>query len=1014
MILLELKHAAKGSPLMDEPTMGRLSEEARAFLAKDAALLALNPITLSFQSPGIEAAFMAEVAKQRWPVLLAIFVFDCVCYLVRIGARGIGTGGQGIAAMLAEIPFQLGNMAMLHLLTFWINWRSRRHHRHAQGGANIHQRWSNSPPEQEELLLSAVMAAAITNLLLSLPKERSQDYVFAAYFLICTASLLKIRWMTGCLVLSSPLILLFIVGGRWNTEHLPRDAGVQLVVAWATGALMSYLADSYRRQMFANQQLARAAAEKEIEEARARSAAQHALAAAQQQAAQRALTVAREKAANEAKSEFMSLMCHEVRTPLNGCLASAEMLLESDLQEEQRELAKTIRVSGSILLSTVSNFLDFFKMEAGKQLDIVRTEMDLQEIVNDVHCVVEAMIGRSSDVVLLPAKLCRAPPLVMGDPDRLKGILLNLCTNAAKFTKRGAIAVRVSVTGPNFRPKPHTPDTFSGLRPANIGNSPVTTSAATPVPPSLQWVAAEQRDQTASLSSIDAHVLRKSLQLLAERQQRAEEMREASGPAGTRNGLLPTELHRHSTGELPPPVADFLASSLYSSAPGNLSPNVTPAQLARIAADRPAVLEVVRTPKAEVPNPFEIARTGGQLGANPAAGPSPGQEPPATPVAAVSQVRKLRGPAGETGALPGPSCARPVEQGTKEPGELAESPKTPRQRDCEGPEDSANTASAAEPLFESLRTMRSRDKPPLPPSTPEDSRSASLRSSAELLGPASLGSEAPGTPDFGISDEPLGHAHQPLQASGCTSLADSMTDPSAGRQDSSNTSSSNTSSSNGEDSGSPEPSPRTPKGPVPLFEPAPSCPDAHGWHSVVSRSGGNVSTSSVKLGEESEGQWLVFEVSDTGCGIAREGLRSLFQEYVQGTEDEMRRPRTRGGTGLGLSICSKQVAVLGGHIGAMSKLGEGTTFWFTIPLIRPPQPVRNQSPEFRRRTASWGSRDAFTDGHFCGAAPGEAGGAAAEPRADHPRARFPQTVQHAGPHATSLLPAGPGSVLHSV
>ena len=51
----------------------------------------------------------------------------------------------------------------------------------------------------------------------------------------------------------------------------------------------------------------------------------------------------------------------------------------------------------------------------------------------------------------------------------------------------------------------------------------------------------------------------------------------------------------------------------------------------------------------------------------------------------------------------------------------------------------------------------------------------------------------------------------------------------------------------------------------------------------------------------------------------------------------MKRPRTRGGTGLGLSICSKQVSVLGGVLGAMSKLGKGSTFWFTIPLLRPAQ-----------------------------------------------------------------------------
>lgn len=113
------------------------------------------------------------------------------------------------------------------------------------------------------------------------------------------------------------------------------------------------------RQMFASQLLAASAHEKELLEARARIKAQRQLAAAQaqvgrrsstgsrkmdtagvelphtcppSQAAHRALTVTREKASNEAKSEFMSLMCHEVRTPLNGCLASAEMLLETPLQ----------------------------------------------------------------------------------------------------------------------------------------------------------------------------------------------------------------------------------------------------------------------------------------------------------------------------------------------------------------------------------------------------------------------------------------------------------------------------------------------------------------------------------------------------------------------------------------------------------------------------------------------------------------------------------------------------------
>ncbi|GFH19215.1 uncharacterized protein HaLaN_16127, partial [Haematococcus lacustris] len=75
-------------------------------------------------------------------------------------------------------------------------------------------------------------------------------------------------------------------------------------------------------------------------------------------------------------------------------------------------------------------------------------------------------------------------------------------------------------------------------------------------------------------------------------------------------------------------------------------------------------------------------------------------------------------------------------------------------------------------------------------------------------------------------------------------------------------------------------------------------------------------------------RWLLFEVMDTGIGIAQEGLAALFKEFVQGTDDDMRKPRTKGGTGLGLSICSKQVGVLGGRIGAYSALGQGSVFWF--------------------------------------------------------------------------------------
>ena len=85
---------------------------------------------------------------------------------------------------------------------------------------------------------------------------------------------------------------------------------------------------------------------------------------------------------------------------------------------------------------------------------ILSFEIHVQELVNDVHCIIEAMIGRSSDVLLMKPQLEDLPQHMMGDSDRLKGILLNLYTNAAKFTRQGAIALKVGIHGPEYRPSP--------------------------------------------------------------------------------------------------------------------------------------------------------------------------------------------------------------------------------------------------------------------------------------------------------------------------------------------------------------------------------------------------------------------------------------------------------------------------------------------------------------------------------------------------------------------------------
>ncbi|WIA19156.1 hypothetical protein OEZ85_003803 [Tetradesmus obliquus] len=388
--------------------------------------LEMNPFSLAFRSPQVEGEFLQEVANRRWPVLMWVFAFDVFCFMFRFIAKLTVAADQAALAggssgrpfeVVQEMGHQLANMAMLYVLIGLLNKRARTA--------------GNNAARQEEVLLSICMGLAICNLLASLRTDNAQDYVYVSFFLICTSTFLKIRWWVGTGLLATPMVAVQCwYASPAPSALLPPDALVHIFVAWAVGGLMAYLSDWYRRQMYANARLACAAHEKEMMEATARIQAQRELAAAQAQAAQRALTVAREKAAHEAKSEFMSLMCHEVRTPLNGCLASAEMLLETPLKEEQRELANTIRVSGSILLSTVSNFLDFFKLEAGKRLDIVRSEVVPAHLVGDVHCIIEAMIGKGGPVALQPPQLAGVPE-VRGPTMVLLLLLLLLLLRAA-------------------------------------------------------------------------------------------------------------------------------------------------------------------------------------------------------------------------------------------------------------------------------------------------------------------------------------------------------------------------------------------------------------------------------------------------------------------------------------------------------------------------------------------------------------------------------------------------------
>ncbi|MGD0113566.1 MAG: response regulator [Armatimonadota bacterium] len=146
------------------------------------------------------------------------------------------------------------------------------------------------------------------------------------------------------------------------------------------------------------------------------------------------------RAATEAKSRFLANMSHETRTPLNGVIGMASLLLKTELDEQQQHYARTIVYSADLLLSLINDVLDFFKIEAG-MMQIEETAFDLRDTLESVLETFAAQAQRKKlDVVLdLPSELPRS---VLGDSHRLRQVLGNLLSNALKFTERGHVVLR--------------------------------------------------------------------------------------------------------------------------------------------------------------------------------------------------------------------------------------------------------------------------------------------------------------------------------------------------------------------------------------------------------------------------------------------------------------------------------------------------------------------------------------------------------------------------------------------